>query len=63
MHKYEQCFKDLKAEWDSKLALNGVAMIPTDPDAYAELVFAQPNYRDRAARSLLEPSIDEQMIE
>ena len=50
MHKYERSFKALKEEWDSKLAANGVAMIPTDPDAYAELVFSQPNYKDRSAR-------------
>ena len=49
-HKYEECFKSLKAEWDSKLAANGVTMMPTDPDAYAQLVFAQPNYQDRSAR-------------
>ena len=52
MHKYEQCFKRLKREWDSKLAQNGVSQIPTDPDAYARLVFAQPNYKDRKARDL-----------
>lgn len=52
MHKYEQCFKELKNEWDSKLATNGVAMIPTDVDAYATLVFAQPNYKDFSAREL-----------
>jgi hypothetical protein len=50
MHKYEECFKELKAEWDPKLAANGVKMIPTDPDEYAQLVFAQPNYKDRSAR-------------
>lgn len=52
MHKYELCFSRLKAEWDSKLAANGVAMIPTDPDAYAQLVFAQPNYKCRKTRDL-----------
>lgn len=50
MHKYEECFKALKAEWDPKLAANGIKMIPTDPDEYAQLVFAQPNYKDRLAR-------------
>lgn len=50
MHKYEECFKHLKSEWDTKLAANGVQMIPTDPDAYAQLVFSQPNYQDRSAR-------------
>ncbi len=49
-HKYERCFSRLKQEWDVKLAENGVAMIPTNPDAYAQLVFAQPNYKDRKAR-------------
>ena len=47
MHKYDRCFFRLKNEWDSKLAANGVAMIPTDPDEYAKLVFSQPNYKDR----------------
>lgn len=50
MHKYEQCFERLKKEWDQKLIQNGVDMMPTDPDKYAELVFSQPNYRDRKAR-------------
>jgi hypothetical protein len=49
-HKYDQCFLNLKNEWDSKLAANGVKMIPTDPEGYAQLVFSQPNYKDRAAR-------------
>jgi hypothetical protein len=49
-HKYDVCFENFKKEWDPKLAANGVQMIPTDPDAYAQLVFSQPNYQDRAAR-------------
>jgi len=52
MHKYEQCFKSLKAEWDPKLLANGVDMVPTDADFYAQLVFAQPNYKDRATREM-----------
>ena|SRR5690606_12758905 len=51
-HKYEECFKRFKAEWDLKLAANGVEMIPTNADDYAQLVFAQPNYKDRKAREL-----------
>lgn len=50
MHKYEQCFKRLKTEWDEKLKDNGVQMVPTDPDAYAQLVFSQPNYKNKSAR-------------
>ncbi len=50
MHKYERCFARLKAEWDTKLAANGVDSIPTNPDKYAELVFSQPNYKCRKTR-------------
>lgn len=53
MHKYEQCFKRLKQEWDAKLAANGIEMIPTNADAYAQLVFAQPNYACRATREAM----------
>jgi hypothetical protein len=49
-HKYEQCFRRLKEEWEPKLAANGVTMIPTDADAFAQLVFAQPNYQSRSQR-------------
>jgi hypothetical protein len=49
-NKYEDSFRRLKAEWDEKLPLNGVEMVPTDPDEYAELVFTQVNYADRKAR-------------
>lgn len=50
MHKYERCFERLKKEWDPKLASKGVPSIPTNPDAYAELVFSQPEYKNRSAR-------------
>lgn len=50
LHLYEQSFNKLKQEWDSKLAANGIASIPTNPDAYAQLVFAQPNYKNRSQR-------------
>lgn len=50
MHKYERCFARLKQEWDKKLADNGVDMIPSNPDKYAELVFKQQNYQDRKQR-------------
>lgn len=50
MHKYERCFERLKKEWDKKLIDNGVQSVPTDPDAYAQLVFSQPNYKCRKTR-------------
>ena len=49
-HKYEQCFKRLKAEWEPKLAKAGVESIPVDKDAFAQLVFSQTDYKDRSAR-------------
>ena len=50
MHKYEQCFKRLKDEWEPKLKANGVQSIPLDNDAFATLVMSQPNYKDRKVR-------------
>lgn len=49
-HKYNRCFKRLKDEWEPKLAKAGVKAIPTDPDEFAALVFAQPDYKDRSQR-------------
>src|SRR5262249_53328235 len=60
MHKYEECFKEFKHKWDVALRDNGVSMIPTDPEEYADLVFAQPNYKNRSAReALLQQELDE----
>lgn len=49
MHKYERCFERLKAEWEPKLAKR-VESIPTNKDAFAELVFSQPDYKNRSQR-------------
>jgi hypothetical protein len=49
-HKYEQCFSRLKAEWDPKLATRNIEMIPTNKEKYAELVFSQPDYKNRSER-------------
>lgn len=56
MHKYEQCFERLKSEWDQKLIDNGIKIIPTDHDSYAQLVFSQPNYLNRSQRENLNPT-------
>jgi len=50
MHKYEQCFKRLKEEWEQKLANNGVKSFPADKDEFAKLVFSQADYKDRSTR-------------
>lgn len=51
-HLYEEAFKKLKEEWDVKLVSNGVKMVPTEQDEYAQLVFSQPNYKDRKTREI-----------
>lgn len=48
-HKYEQCFKKLKEEWEPKLSKR-VPSVPTDPDKLAELIFSQPDYKSRSQR-------------
>lgn len=51
-HKYENCFKRLKDEWEPKLAARGVKMLPVDQDSFAELIFSQPDYKNRSQREL-----------
>lgn len=50
MHKYEECFKRLKNEWEPKLKSLGVQSIPLDEIAFAELVLSRPEYKDRKNR-------------
>ena len=52
MHKYERCFERLKKEWEPKLAEKDrkISSVPLDKDAFAQLVFSQPDYKDRKAR-------------
>lgn len=48
--KLKSCYKRLKAEWEPRLAERGVESIPTNPEKFAELVFAQPDYCCRKTR-------------
>jgi len=50
-HKYEECFKRLKQEWEPKLA-SRVSSVPTNPDELAQLIFSQPDYKCRKTREL-----------
>lgn len=50
MHKYDKCFERLKKEWDGKFLRLGISMIPTENDAYAELIFSQQEYKNRKQR-------------
>ena len=55
-HKYEQCFKRLKAKWEPILHARDLAT-PPKKDDFAELVFSQPDYKDRSAREAEEIKI------
>jgi hypothetical protein len=48
-HKYERCFERLKNQWEPILR-NRISSIPTDPDQLAELIFSQPDYKNRSQR-------------
>jgi hypothetical protein len=52
-HKYERCLERLKAEWMPKIK-ERVSSIPTDDEALAELIFSQPDYKNRSQRDLIE---------
>jgi hypothetical protein len=48
--KYKKCYERLEKEWLPKLRARGVASVPTDPDQFANLVFSQPDYKNRKVR-------------
>lgn len=48
-HKYDRCLERMKNEWMPKLK-NRVASVPTDDDAFAQLVMSQPEYKSRKQR-------------
>jgi hypothetical protein len=50
MAAYERSFANIKHQWEIKLAERGEEFIPTNKDAFAELVFKQPDYKNRAQR-------------
>jgi len=49
-HKYKQCLKRLKHEWEPRLKSKGIRSIPLDDDEFAQLVFQQSDYQDRKKR-------------
>lgn len=48
-HKYEICLEKLKTEWEPILRKR-VKSLPTDQDDLAELIFSQPDYKNRSQR-------------
>jgi hypothetical protein len=50
-HKIDQCFDRLEKEWMPKLRADpSVKSIPIDKQAFAEMIFARPDYQDRTTR-------------
>ena len=49
-HKYERCMARLRHEWEQRLAKKGMKSFPLDNDQFAELVFSQPEYKNRSQR-------------
>lgn len=49
MHKYERCFERLKQDWEPILA-SRVEAVPTNKEAFAKIVFAQPDYKSRSTK-------------
>jgi len=47
MHKYEQCHKRLKQQWEPKLKSMGVKSIPTDDQEFAEMIFSLAEYKSK----------------
>jgi len=47
---YKEAYKKLRLRYESKLVQEGIESLPTNPDAFAELVFAREDYKDRSAR-------------
>lgn len=46
-HKYEQCFKRLKEEWEPIFKREGAKSIPLNSDEFAQLVFDHPEYKSK----------------
>lgn len=49
-HKYERCMERLRNEWTAKFQDRGLKEVPADDDAFALLVFSQPDYKNRSQR-------------
>lgn len=48
-HKYERCLERLKKEWEPKLQ-ERFESLPTNPEALAELIFSQSDYKNRSQK-------------
>lgn len=46
-HKLEQCYDRLNKEWEPKLIAAGETSLPVSKEAFAQLVFAHPEYKSK----------------
>lgn len=51
--KYKRCMERLRKEWESRLKEKGITSFPADDDEFAEIVFSQPEYKNRSEREML----------
>ena len=49
-HKYEQCLKRFRQEWEAKLKAEGADSIPVDDNAFVQSIMARGDYKDREMR-------------
>lgn len=49
-HKYEKALKRLIFEWTPRLEERGIIDLPIDDILIADLIFSQPDYKDRSTR-------------
>lgn len=58
-HKYERCMESLRMEWEPKLISQGMTQFPIDDNTFSEIVFKNPQYKNRSQR---ESSIDSSIL-
>lgn len=57
-HKFEQCYKRFEEEWIEKLRADPtVTQIPTDKEAFVNLVLARPEYKNRSERDAAQQQV------
>jgi len=51
-HKLEKCYDRLKKEWEPKLIAEGATSLPTSQEAFAQIVFAHPQYKSKKQKDI-----------
>ena len=56
-HKLDRCYGRLRQEWEPKLIAGGATTLPTNKEAFAQLVFDHPEFKTRKQKKALEARI------